>query len=64
MVLIYVRGPGVVFVSDVYSPNPGAPAGPGGQALQSAIEAAGIDVSTIAGGHGGVIDYATFESLL
>jgi glyoxylase-like metal-dependent hydrolase (beta-lactamase superfamily II) len=64
MVLIYVRGPGVVFVSDIYSPNPNAPAGPGGQAVQDVIEAQGLEVSVIAGGHGGAIDYATFQSLL
>ena len=64
MVLIYVRGPGVAFVSDIYSPNPNAPAGPGGQAVQNVIEAAGLDVNMIAGGHGGVIDYESFQSLL
>jgi len=64
MVLVYVRGPNVVLVSDIYSPNPNAPAGPGGQAVQDAIEARGLDVSMIAGGHGGVVDYATFQSLL
>jgi hypothetical protein len=64
MVLIYVQGAGVVFVSDIYNPNPNAPAGPGGQLVQDAIEAAGIEVSAIAGGHGGTIDYETFQSLL
>ena len=64
MVFIYVAGAGIVFQSDIYNPNPMAPAGPGGQAVQAAIEAAGVDVSTIAGGHGGTIDYETFESLL
>ena len=64
MVMIHVPAAGVVFVSDIYSPNPAAPAGPGGQAVQAAIEAAGIDVSIIAGGHGAVIDYATFQGLL
>lgn len=64
MVLVYVREPGVVFVTDIYSPNPNAPAGPGGQAVQATIEAAGIDVNLIVGGHGGVIDYAAFQALL
>lgn len=64
MVLVYVREPGVVFVSDIYNPNPNAPAGPGGQAVQATIEAAGIDVSVIAGGHDGVIDYEAFQALL
>ena len=63
MVFIYVQGAGVVFNSDIYRPNPEAPAGPGGQLVQAAIEAAGIDVSIIAGGHGGTIDYETFQSL-
>ncbi len=63
MVLIYVQGAGVVFDSDIYNPNPNAPAGPGGQLVQAAIDAAGIDVSLIAGGHGGTIDYETFQSL-
>ncbi len=64
MVFIYVQGAGVVFVSDIYSPNPNAPPGPGGQLVQDAIEAAGIEVSAIAGGHGGTIDSETFQSLL
>lgn len=64
MVMIYVPAAGVVFVSDVYNPIPGAPPGPGGQAVRTAIEAAGIDVSSIAGGHGTTIDYATFQELL
>ena len=62
MVLIHVQGAGVVFVSDIYNPNPNAPTGPGGQLVQAAIEAAGIEVSAIAGGHGGAIDYETFQS--
>ena len=45
MVLIYVQGAGVVFVSDIYNPNPNASAGPGGQLVQDAIEAAGIEAS-------------------
>lgn len=64
MVFIHVPDAGIVFVSDIYSPNPNAPAGPGGASLQAAIEAAGVDVSLIAGGHGGIVDYSTFESLL
>ena len=62
MVLIHVQGAGVVFVSDVYNPNPGIPAGPGGRLVQAAIEAAGIEVSIIAGGHGGTVDYETFQN--
>ncbi len=64
MIFAYVPDAGIAFASDTYSPNPNAPAGPGGQLLQDAIEAAGVDVSLIAGGHGGTIDYATFQSSL
>ena len=39
-----------------------APTGPGGQFVQAAIEAAGVEVSAIAGGHGGAIDYEAFQS--
>ena len=62
MVLIHVQGAGIVFVSDIYNPNPNIPPGPGGQLVLAAIEAAGIEVSAIAGGHGGTIDYEAFRS--
>lgn len=61
MLLVHVQGAGVVFVSDIYNPNPDLPAGPGGQLVLAAIDAAGIEVSAIAGGHGGTIGYETFQ---
>jgi hypothetical protein len=65
MVIVYVDGAGVVFVSDLYSPNPAAEsAGAGGELLNARITELGLEVSTIAGGHGGVIPYEDFEGLL
>lgn len=49
---------GVVFVSDIYTP--GGDPGAGGQALQDLIEAQNLNVSWIAGGHGGVISHEDF----
>jgi hypothetical protein len=65
MVIVYVDGAGVVFVSDLYSPNPAAEsAGAGGELLNARITELGLEVSTIAGGHGGVIPSVDFEGLL
>ncbi|MDX1520298.1 MAG: MBL fold metallo-hydrolase [Anaerolineae bacterium] len=65
MVITFVPEAGVVFVSDLYSPNPDAPStGPGGVVLNDAITQFDLDVSTIAGGHGGTIAFEDFESIL
>jgi hypothetical protein len=65
MSIIYVPSIGAVFVSDIYSPNPAAEsAGAGGQLIADAIEAYGLDVSLIVGGHGATIDAETFEGIL
>ena len=65
MVLIYVRNAGVVFVSDIYSPNPAATdAGAGGRVVNNGIVANNLRVSTIAGGHGATIGYRDFQTLL
>ena len=62
LVLTYAGG--VVFVSDLYSPNPNADsAGAGGQLIADLIDELGLEVTTIAGGHGGTIDIDTFESI-
>ena len=53
MVVAYVPSTKTVFVSDIYSP--GLPANPfGARELRDGIAAANLDVTTIAGGHGGV----------
>ena len=65
MVLIYVRNAGVVFVSDIYNPNPAATdAGAGGRVVNNGIVANNLRVSTIAGGHGATIGYRDFQTLL
>ena len=65
MVITFVAEAGIVFVSDLYSPNPNAEsAGPGGVVLNNAFTTYDLDVSTITGGHGGTIDFETFEGLL
>ena len=64
MVLFFVPNEGVVFVSDLYSPNPGAEPGPGGQAIYETIVDAGLEVSLVAGGHGTTIPFEEFEALL
>ncbi|HEX9926219.1 MAG TPA: MBL fold metallo-hydrolase [Anaerolineae bacterium] len=65
-VLIYVADEdgGVVFISDLYSPAPGADPGAGGMLIHDAITSLGLEVSTIAGGHGATIDFTEFEELL
>ena len=65
MVLIHVGNAGVVFVSDIYSPNPAATdVGAGGRMVSNGIAANDLDVSFIAGGHGAVIAYEDFRSRL
>jgi mono/diheme cytochrome c family protein/glyoxylase-like metal-dependent hydrolase (beta-lactamase superfamily II) len=64
MVIAYVGNPGVVFVSDLYSPNPGADPGAGGALLRDTIDSLGLDVSLIAGGHGTSIAFEEFTGLL
>ncbi|MEZ4706127.1 MAG: MBL fold metallo-hydrolase [Caldilineaceae bacterium] len=65
MVIAYVADPGIVFVTDIYSPNPDADsAGAGGQLVADAIAAHGLDVAWIAGGHGGVISWEDFQAQL
>jgi glyoxylase-like metal-dependent hydrolase (beta-lactamase superfamily II) len=65
MIIAYAPDAGIVFVSDLYSPNPDAEsAGPGGQLLAETIEALGLEVSLIAGGHGGVVTIEEFAGQL
>ena len=65
MVIIYVRNAGVVFNSDIYNPDPAATdVGAGGQVVNDGIVSNDLDVSIIAGGHGTVIAYGDFQSLL
>ena len=65
MIIAYVADPGIVFVSDLYSPNPDADsAGAGGQIVADAIAELGLDVSWIVGGHGGIISSEDFQSKL
>ena len=62
-ILVFVPTEGVLFVNgDTYTPG-GAP-GPGAVSLQRTIEANGLDVQWIVGGHGGVISYADFLAAL
>ena len=64
MVITHIPEAGVVFVVDLYNPNPAAGnLPPGGQLLGDRIAELGLTVSTIAGGHGGTIDFATFDGL-
>lgn len=58
MVVPFVRDPGVLFVSDIYTP--GSDPGAGGQALNDLIVAQGLNVEWIVGGHGGFISYDDF----
>jgi glyoxylase-like metal-dependent hydrolase (beta-lactamase superfamily II) len=65
MVAVYVSGAGVIFITDVYSPNPAAKkGGPGAIALKRWIEKNKLtDVRIIAGGHGSSINYSAFTAL-
>jgi glyoxylase-like metal-dependent hydrolase (beta-lactamase superfamily II) len=65
MVITYVPGAGVVFVADLYSPDPNASSlPPAAQLIHDRITELDLDVSTIAGGHGASIEFADFEALL
>jgi glyoxylase-like metal-dependent hydrolase (beta-lactamase superfamily II) len=65
MVMVFVENAGVLFVSDIYSPNPAATtADPGALTLQAAIEAAGIEPAIIVGGHGETISGDAFRALV
>ena len=62
--LVIVEAGGIVFVVDLYTPFPGAPAlPPGGLVLADRIEELGLEVEAIAGGHGGVISFEEFRGL-
>jgi hypothetical protein len=65
MVITYVPAAGIVFISDLYSPNPTASdPGPGATVLNDTITEFGLDVATIAGGHGATITFEEFQNLL
>jgi len=62
-ILVFVPSEGVLFVNgDTYTP--GAPPGPGARTLNQTIQANGLNVQWIVGGHGGVISYAAFQTAL
>jgi glyoxylase-like metal-dependent hydrolase (beta-lactamase superfamily II) len=63
MVVPYVRDPGVLFTSDIYSP-PALPAAgdPNAQAIVDLVDAQGLNPQWIVGGHGTFIRYADFEA--
>jgi glyoxylase-like metal-dependent hydrolase (beta-lactamase superfamily II) len=62
-ILVFVPREGVLFVNgDTYTP--GAPPGPGARTLNQTIQANGLNVQWIVGGHGGVISYAAFQQAL
>ncbi|MDT8398132.1 MAG: MBL fold metallo-hydrolase [Pseudomonadales bacterium] len=58
MVLAYVPGAGVLFQSDLFFGAPGADA----SALYDAIASLGLQVTTLVGGHGGVLSYSALET--
>jgi glyoxylase-like metal-dependent hydrolase (beta-lactamase superfamily II) len=64
MTIIFVENPGVIFVSDIFSP--GGAAGAGAVELNTAIVNNGLNnpAFIIAGGHGGTIPYSDFLALL
>ncbi len=65
MIVAYVADPGILFVTDLYSPDPDADsAGAGGQLIADKIEELGLDVAWIVGGHGGAISFEDFQSQL
>jgi glyoxylase-like metal-dependent hydrolase (beta-lactamase superfamily II) len=62
-ILVYVPSEGVLFVNgDTYTPA--TPPGPGARTLDQTIQANGLTVNWIAGGHGGVISYADFQAAI
>lgn len=66
MVISYVPKAGIVFVSDLYSPNPSATTNPGAgaRAVKDKITTLGLDAKMVVGGHGGSIDYDALLKLL
>ncbi len=66
MVISYVPNAGIVFVSDLYSPNPNATTNPGAgaRAVKDTITVLGLDVKMVVGGHGGSISYDALLKLL
>jgi glyoxylase-like metal-dependent hydrolase (beta-lactamase superfamily II) len=60
-VLAFVPKGGVLFQSDLFFPGTGAPAGPDAVALLQQIRALKLNVTTHAGGHGGVGPMAELE---
>jgi len=62
-ILVYVPSEGVLFVNgDTYTPA--TPPGAGARTLDETIRANGLTVNWIAGGHGGVISYADFQTAI
>jgi glyoxylase-like metal-dependent hydrolase (beta-lactamase superfamily II) len=62
-ILVYVPNEGVLFVNgDTYTP--GGPVGPGAASLERMIEANGLGVNWIVGGHGTVVPYSAFRAAL
>jgi glyoxylase-like metal-dependent hydrolase (beta-lactamase superfamily II) len=66
MVISYIPNAGIVFVSDLYSPNPNATTNPGAgaRAVKDKITVLGLDAKMIVGGHGGSISYDALLKLL
>lgn len=53
--LVLIVSGGVAFIVDLFSPFPGAPLPPEGEFILDVINERGLEVHTIAGGHGGFI---------
>jgi glyoxylase-like metal-dependent hydrolase (beta-lactamase superfamily II) len=63
-VITYVPEAGVVFVVDLYNPDPNASSlSAGAELFRDKIRELDLDVSIIAGGHGGTISFDVFEDL-
>lgn len=64
MIMAYVEGAGVLFMSDTFIPNPNMTEVNGGAELVAgSIEAAGIEPAFLAGGHGAVMSGDAFRAL-
>jgi len=64
MVMIYVEEPGILFTSDTFSPNPNmTELDAGAELVGASIEAAGIEPTMYAGGHGAVMSGEAFRAL-
>ena len=64
MIMAYVEGAGVLFMSDTFSPNPNMTEVNGGaELLAGSIEDAGIEPAFLAGGHGAVMSGDAFRAL-